>query len=868
MKSSPPVKVLQYPAMPSSRQLRFHDIPLWVIAALLILGVGGLTALNAYSDYRQALKYEYELLEVRARQREARVSGALRSVNLMLGSIIDDLSDRGTLTVPDQTRLLKSYQRQLPELRNLLIIGADGRIRAESRDMLIGQDVSARDYFQHHRSAPGNDDFHVSRPFKALSGVIVTTLSRVIRDREGRFAGVVVAAFDAAYFTGVLRIRTAAENGQALLINRDGDIISAFPEDAWVGQNLQGGAAFAQHIASHQAMTRHLNPSKFKNIMRLSVFYDLPGAPLTIITSRDHDTVTRAWRQSAYVHLAGFLLLGGGVLFFYRLAMRRQQNLALARQEAANQTLALRAIIDTDPECIKQVAADGSLLDINRSGLAMVEADSAEQVLGRKVQDLVVPEWRKDFMALLERAFAGESGSLTYEIRGLKQGRHWLESHAVPLRTAEGKIRSMLAVTRDVTVRRQTEAELDQHRHHLEELVLSRTSELAASRDAAEAANRAKSIFLANMSHELRTPMNGIMGMTDLALRSATDPKQVSQLTKSMGAAQHLLAVINDILDLSKIEADRMTLEEVNFSLTQVIADTLQMQEAPARTKGLQLSWEIEPSLPDQLRGDALRLRQMLLNYTGNAIKFSDRGRITVRAQALKVDALSVLMRIEVSDQGVGISPEQQARLFHPFTQADDSATRKYGGTGLGLIITRRIALLMGGDAGVTSEEGTGSTFWFTACLHRGENVAPTGTGLPDEPANVTLARQFRGARVLLAEDEPVNREIAIFLLEDAGLTVDVANNGSEALDLVRREKYALILMDVQMPVMNGLDATRAIRQLPGMAATPILAMTANAFDTDRETCLAAGMNDHIGKPMTADQLCTTVLRWLRQTAA
>jgi CheY-like chemotaxis protein len=370
------------------------------------------------------------------------------------------------------------------------------------------------------------------------------------------------------------------------------------------------------------------------------------------------------------------------------------------------------------------------------------------------------------------------------------------------------------------------------------------------------------------MSHELRTPMNGIMGMTELALRRATDPKLIDWLNKSQGAAKHLLDVINDILDIAKIESDRLVLEEEDFSLAEAMDEAMHMEDAPAQAKGLRLSWHIDPALPEQLRGDAMRLRQILLNFTGNAIKFSEHGEITVHASLVEEDSHSVLLKIEVTDRGIGISLEQQARLFHAFTQADGSMTRKYGGTGLGLIISRRIARLMGGDAGVISEEGIGSTFWTTLRLRRAAAVPPVAAKETGESARLTLARLFAGTRVLLAEDEPINRDVTTFLLEDAGLAPEVAADGQQALDMARGGGYALILMDVQMPMMNGLEATRAIRQLPGMAKIPILALTANAFAEDRDVCLAAGMDAHIGKPVEPDALCEIVLHWLQKADA
>jgi signal transduction histidine kinase len=430
------------------------------------------------------------------------------------------------------------------------------------------------------------------------------------------------------------------------------------------------------------------------------------------------------------------------------------------------------------------------------------------------------------------------------------------------LRDAQDGIIGYLLIGTDNTARKQLADELKQHRDHLEELVFSRTAELAESRDAAQAASRAKSMFLANMSHELRTPMNGIMGMTDLALRRATDPLQIDWLTKGAQASRHLLAILNDILDISRIEADQLTLEDMIFSPVRTIDEGVRILEAQALAKGLRLSCWIDPSLPDLLRGDALRLKQIVLNFVGNAIKFSKRGRIDVRADASEVDALSVLLRIEVADEGIGMDAEQQTRLFQVFSQVDESSTRKYGGSGLGLVISRRLARLMGGEAGVTSEPGVGSTFWMTARLKRAaaleSTVAPGA-----HTAREMLASRFGGLQVLVAEDDPTSQDVARGLLEDAGLVVDMVSNGREAVEQVRVGAYGLVLMDMKMPVMDGVEATRMIREMPGRSALPILAMTANAFADDRQRCLAAGMNAHIGKPVEPEVLYSTLLQWL-----
>jgi len=394
------------------------------------------------------------------------------------------------------------------------------------------------------------------------------------------------------------------------------------------------------------------------------------------------------------------------------------------------------------------------------------------------------------------------------------------------------------------------------------QIMLVDLTERILAKKAADVAIQAKADFLANMSHEIRTPLNGILGMTYLLRHSNCTPKQTEQLDKISSSGNHLLGLIDDILDLSKIDAGKLALEEQDFTLTKLLSNITAMFDNAVAAKGLSLLIKIS-NLPKVLHGDFNRLSQALVNYLSNAVKFTEHGSITLQGRVLEETNEGYLLRFEVIDTGIGILPEDQARLFNAFEQADNTTTRKYGGTGLGLAINRRLARLMGGDVGVKSTPGKGSTFWLDVQLGKGDPLAIEPDIALTEKARTVLHREYQGQRILLVEDDPLNQEVAAMLLKDVGLSVDLAENGEQAVRMARESNYAVILMDVQMPKQDGLSATAAIRKIVGRETVPIIAMTANAFDEDKLKCLSAGMNDFLSKPVNPDCLFETLLKWL-----
>jgi CheY-like chemotaxis protein/signal transduction histidine kinase len=420
---------------------------------------------------------------------------------------------------------------------------------------------------------------------------------------------------------------------------------------------------------------------------------------------------------------------------------------------------------------------------------------------------------------------------------------------------SKGKVFSF----RDVTERHRTTLQLKQLNESLESRISERTQALAIALQHADAANHAKRDFLANMSHEIRTPLNGVIGMAHLALRADPPPLQRDYIEKILRSGKHLLGIVSQILDFSKIDAGKLQLEDKRFELSAIFNSLPALFATEIQSKGLSMALHIDPRLQRPLRGDPLRLTQVLINYVGNAVKFSERGTIDVRASMIESDSLSCVIRMEVEDRGMGISPVQVSQLFQSFQQLDGSTARRFGGTGLGLVICKQLAALMGGEVGVTSEVGIGSTFWSTARLGWGEHADLDSAERAQEAHKEVLL----GACILVVDDNEMNLEVTASVLRDVGASVTVAVNGQEAIKRMLVQRFDCVLMDVQMPIMDGLQATRLIRTNRHIADTPVIAVTADARIEKRDLCLAAGMSDVLSKPFEPMQLYGKLTQWL-----
>lgn len=720
--------------------------------------------------------------------------------------------------------------------------------------------MADRDYFIRLKENP-TAGLQISKPLLGkISQQWVVILSRRLNDPSGNFAGIVYTTIRLDTLLELFASLKLGKLGSIALRDSELSLIVRYPLTAGTqpgGQKISDDFTAAlkanPNVNSYRAGATSIDAIQRQHSYRKNQIY---GFYINVgIALDDYLDAWQKERHIVYLILAAFALVTAlGIWMLLNASLR------FAERERL-----LRTIFDTSDGAIFLVDTTGRVTHANQR-MASMWGMSTGELIGLHYADLVQEDERSAAHQRMQKLMNSEIPFVRNDREFVRKdgSTFWGFLCGRQLRDETGTLLGLVGLISDISEQKKMQQEVDLYRQHLEDLVSERTAELAQAKDVAESANRAKSTFLANMSHEIRTPMNAVIGLTHLLRRDHPTPAQADRLLKITNSANHLLAIINDILDISKIESGKLQLEEATFRSSDLAEKLIGLNLERIQAKGLSFRTHFA-SLPTLMVGDSVRLCQALLNYISNAVKFTETGTIHLRASLVEENESSLLARFEVQDSGIGITPEVQQRLFHAFEQADSSTTRKYGGTGLGLTITRRLAELMGGEAGVTSTPGQGSTFWLTARFRKANSASkPLDNAAKALMPEEILKAQYAGCKILLAEDDWINQEVALELLREvAGLDIELADNGRVAVNLVQQQHFDLILMDLLMPELDGLDATRQIRQLPGYANTPIIALTANAFDEDRERCLAAGMNDHLSKPVDPDQLFNTLLKWL-----
>ena len=848
-------------AASSERGSRFQS---WLVIGVLALNVVmitiGIQSLQASRE--RTVDQVRENAGNLAALLELNVTDSVKRIDLGLLSIVDVLESLSQDLLHNEEvieRLLQLHLERHPAVDAFRVTNQHGELiwgRGVNRAAPVS--LADRPFFSEHRAHPGQQLIVAEPALGRVSKIWVVAFTRSYRNPDGSFAGVVTAAVTLDYFTRLLVPLKLGMHGVAAIHHRNQALLTRYP--AIEGEGGQPGykevpEGFKALLAS--GVPGGTFQSEQEGVARFNAYRQIQHTPFVLTVAMAPTDFLADWQRE----IRNTIIL---LLIFFAATVFAAWMLRRYWRQICNQALFLNTLIESTPVPFFYKDTAGRYLGCNQAFEALL-GRSREEIVGKSVFDMAPLEIARRYHEKDAELFE-HPGNQTYDWVIQRHGeiRHVI-FHKASFQHADGSVAGLIGGITDVTELKRTQSELQSHRDNLEALVAERTVQLALAKDAAEEASRAKSAFLANMSHELRTPMNGIMGMIDLVWRKMTDPKGREQLAKAKQSSRHLLELINDILDISKIEAQRMTLEKTMFRLRDVFDNLESVVIHKAQEKGL--GFHLAP-LPQPvevpLLGDPLRLGQVLINLVGNAVKFTERGSVAVNVDILEETEVDLHLRFAVVDSGIGIRPEDQVRLFAAFEQADSSMTRKYGGTGLGLAISQRLVLLMGGDISVESKPGEGSIFRFDVRFDKALSPsARLSSAFGHELPELRLHREYAGSRILLVEDEPINSEVSCCLLEDVGLLVDLASDGAEAVAMARNNCYAVILMDMQMPNLNGIDATKAIRAESLNMHTPILAMTANAYEEDRKACIEAGMNEHLGKPIHPEQLFMNLLKWL-----
>lgn len=862
----------------------------WIEWLFLLLGLLLVAAALAYAHLAEAARHdaaERERLSVLTALLAKNIEVDLAATNLVLGGVIRDYLGAGAAADAGQAlpRRLAALVDAMPGVRTMLVIDAKGKPIATNIPELADQDFSRRGYFQTVRDAPDARMLYISAPFLSYKGDLVITAARMVQDQQGRFAGVVLATLDPEYFTAKFRTAMYAPDVWAVVLHGDGRQFLNYPARAANGGNVNVPGSFLRRFRDSGYQAGVLSGVEIAGAAAPRIMAMATIAPpalhmdraIIIGLSREEAAIAAPLRRQAlaYVVCFGMLALAGASLLFWSQRRRRQQAAWQAEQETERQ--AMQAVSDSETRFRTLIEDAPVAIAILRHGRFIYSNPRYRRLHGYSFEDdLNGLPWSAMISAQSQAALATNEALIeadspseqVFEAIGLgKQG--------VPVPVFKTTTRVMLKdgpatliFAQDISAQKQAE----------EAMLLAR--------DAAEAANRSKAEFLANMSHEIRSPLNAILGMAWLLERGKLDGEGLEMTRKIRAAGQSLLGIINDVLDVSKIEAGHMSIEQAPFRLAEVIEKIAASMGVAAHDKPIEVRIGSLPDGVDQVLGDALRLEQVLVNLTSNAIKFTAQGAVELLTSLESRDGDAAMLRFSVRDTGIGIAPEVQETIFSAFSQADTSTTRRFGGTGLGLTICRQLVNLMGGALRLQSRQGQGSEFSFTVPLQllpasrlsspdmqalladanadAREAVAAVAQD-PGTPEEHVLA----GVRVLVVDDSEINRDVVNHILCDQGAVPSFACDGRQALDwlLAHPADVDIVLMDVQMPVMDGLQATRALRQLPQFQDLPVVALTAGAFQTQRTAALEAGVNHFISKPFDVPQTIALIARAHRRHA-
>ena len=815
---------------------RFVKPPAWLTiagAVAVLAGVVGLIGWRLLDTRSETVASAFQVSDNLASTLEIEIRRDLETYALSLQAVVDGLNlpEVAHLSPGLRDAILFDNSSRAPQFGSILVLDEHGKLKINSTNRIpLGTDFSDRGFFKQHRNNPDLGLIYTA-PYNQTSGGPLLVISRRINHRDGTFAGVVAGALRLDYIQQLFGGIALGDGTWVTLLTAQGTIIARSPAHAgYIGRDLRASPLF-QHLAASPS-GHYITAGLSDRQPRLFTYKKLGELPLLVAVSLPEAGVLADWWHKTLI-ICGLVACFVAILGLVGWALHRElRRRALAERVARESEQRYRLLADNSSDMIVLVR-DGRRIYVSPACRRLYGYEP-EELLGTAIDAFVHPDDLPALEAAQALVRAEGEALVTYRAR-IKSGEMvWIEASWRRFSDSNRDAAELVIVARDVTQRVKNEAAL------------------RAAKEHADAANQAKSSFLAHMSHEIRTPMNGILGMNHLLLQTALDAQQREYATTIADSGTSLLRIIDDILDESKLEAGKIEIEHADFDLGKTIDDVVSILRPRAAQKGVRLAAAVSLAACGLFNGDAVRLRQILLNIAGNAVKFTDRGRVEIEVALACEIGDSAVVRFEIKDTGIGIDSDAQAQLFEKFTQADVSISRRYGGTGLGLSIAKQLVELMGGNIGFSSIRGKGSTFCFEIPLQRAA-IAGAAPAVEEHPCE---ALPQRSLVVLVAEDNKVNQHLAQLIMLHAGHHVDLADDGRQAVEAASAKDYDVILMDIQMPELDGFAATREIRALPGRARdVPIVALTSHAMAGMREEVLAAGMDDYVSKPFDAPVL-------------